>query len=305
MARLHRGVAIAAIGVVGVGFILAKAVPTLGGTLLSAAFGRNEQPKIVAAEPAFAVEVGEKPRPVKEPEPERPPTLREQVRERPERQRSERSTAAPKPTLSEKWLAKVNDGGMYTFGESSGDSRGLYSTNGECRLLQPIRVRAMIADSATTDEPGMAIGTISEDVQGVDSSGGWCVAVPGGAVVSFHVTQAGEYATNRAPTQVGSIWMADGFEVPVGQPAKHIDGIPGVIGTANHHVASKTTAAFAGTLFRVVNNLTRIGQVNVSSGDVTDPFEDMIRKRLERPSEITFSGQTVEFDLMPTATPGY
>ncbi len=56
----------------------------------------------------------------------------------------------------------------------------------------------------------------------------------------------------------------------------------------------------------MLDNATSIGQYNVSSGEVTDPFEKMTDKVLNRPSTISFTGgKVVEFQIMPVSTPGY
>lgn len=299
MAQAHKGVAILTLGIVGAGLV--------GATVIKAGwdtFGwgsKEKEPAIVSA--PFKVEYGDEtqaqPEPKEAPEPKRHLPIREQP------QPTRTQSAYRKPSLTEKWLDKVNQGGMLAFGEDNGYT-GVGNSNGECSTLQPLRVRAMIADSATTDDPGTAFGIITEDVQGQFPDGEYCVAIHESAVVSFHVEKAGDYASNRAPTKVGEIWMEDGFKITVNQPAKHIDGSLGVVGKANHHVMSKTFAAIVGGGFRFLDNITRIGQSNISSGDVTDPFQKMIDRRLNRPAEITFTGGKVaEFDLMPVSTPGY
>lgn len=306
MARIHRGV-VAGVGLVVGGAVVASWV--LGGATGFAwsMFKSEKPPKIEESPPGFDVRYApeERKEEQKQEIEERRETLKERIERRTMGTKNAVTSTSRKQTLTEKWLENVNSGQMYAFGEDNGYT-GSGSTEGGCAILQPVRVRAMIADSATTDTPGMAIGAISEDVQGQSPDGSWCLAIPAMSIVSFNVGKAGDYATNRAPTQVGEIWLEDGFKVTVDQPAKHIDGSIGVIGKANHHTFSKTVAAVAGGLFRLADNITSIGQFSGSTGEVTDPFEDMIRKRLERPSEITFTGgKVVEFDLLPTSTPGY
>lgn len=234
------------------------------------------------------------------------PTQHIQLREKQKIIRETKAAENKQPSLQEKWLSRVNEGGLYAFGNDNGYKGAGAGSEGDCQTLQPVRVRALIADSSSTDEPGMAWGVMSEDVQGEYSDGTPCIAIHAMAVVSFDVQKAGDYATNKAPVQVGEIWMQDGFSVKVDQPGKHIDGSIGVVGEANHHTISKTFAAIAGGAFRLLDNVTSIGQYNVSSGDVSDPFEEMIDKRLNRPSTISFTGgKVVEFQVLPVSTPGY
>ena len=300
MTGIHKSILLGIVMIVS-GSIFVAGVIALSASAFSGLFSGEEAPKVVASSP-LKVEIGEEP---KQPEPE--PEKRIQRSEPPQvRTVKSGGTPAPKkPSLRDKWLARVNEGGMYAFGNDNGYS-GVHSEGGDCQITQPVRVRAMIADSSSTDTPGMAIGAISEDVQGTFPDGEWCVAIHAMSVVSFNVDKAGDYATNRAPVTVGNIWMQDGFSISVNQPAKHIDGSIGVIGKANHHTFSKTIAAIAGGTFRLLDNVTSFGQYNMSSGDVTGPFEKKIDKRLNRPSEITFTGgKVVEFDVMPVSTPGY
>lgn len=305
MARMHKGVLLGTCIIVGTGVAAAGVFGFGGGYLWDKWQGEEEKPAVAATAP-FKVEYGEEPAVAKEPEKKEEPERHIQLRDKP-KVNPARTQREPKreETLTEKWWKKVNRGGMYAFGNDNGYT-GTDGGDGECQILQPVRVQAMIADSASTDEPGMAIGALSENVQGQTSDGEWCVALHEGAVVSFHVGKAGDYAENLAPVQVGEMWMEDGFKITVDQPAKYVDGSIGVPGKANHHTVSKTFAAVIGGVFKLADNITSIGQYNVSSGDVSDPFEKMIDRRLNRPAEITFTGGKVaEFDVMPVSTPGY
>lgn len=299
MAKLHRGVAIVAVGIVGAGLVAAKVIPEAVGGLWDWRFGKEEKQEVIKREPAFAVKVGDPPPVVKEEKEERQTLLQQARRDEPRKYKP----APRKATLSEKWLDKVNSAGMYVFGEQNNVTLGAYNSYGACSTLQPLRVRAMIADSGTTDNPGIAMGIITEDVQGTYSDGTYCVAIHESAVVAFQVKAAGDFPTSMAPVQVEAIWMEDGHKVEVGQPAKHVTGLAGVPGKVKHHTVNKVLSAIGGTLLGAVDNISQIGQF--SSGDATDPIEDAMRKRLERPSEVTFTGQVVEFDLFPTSTPGY
>lgn len=310
MARIHRGIVGGVALVVGGAFLASW---LLGGTAQVAwrsLFEDDEPVKVEEPPPGFSVSYAPEPRAEAEKaEPEKRETIRERIasRQATTEQKSTGATSqqAKKETLTDAWLKTVNKGEMYSFGEDNGYTGNSGGAAG-CSILQPVRVRAMIADAATTDTPGMAIGFTVDDVQGQRDDGEWCLAIPALSLTSFHVQKAGDYATNRVPTQVGEIWLEDGFKVSVDQPAKHIDGSIGVIGKANHHTLSKALAGGLGGLFRLADNVTSIGQFGTRSSDVTDPFEETIRKRLERPSEITFMGNKVaEFDLLPTSTPGY
>lgn len=298
MARFHRGIAYSAAGLLGVGIFGSWAV----GQVYSSLTADEPEKKEIAQETGFTVQIDKAPKEDKkvEPKPEEKP-LDQRIEER--RQQKEVAKEPKKETLTDKWLEKVNSGGMYAFGDDNGYT-GMESGEGECKVLSPVRVQAMMADDATTDVPGLAIGFTTKDVQGVTSDGEWCVAIPEYSVVSIVVNKAGEYASDRAPAQVDTIWVtSDGFQIKVDQPAKHINGIPGIIGEADHHTASKVGAALSSVLFQLANNVT--SAFSFRSTTVTNPVEDTLRKKLERPSEIKLTGSVLEFDLMPISTPGY
>lgn len=300
MARIHRNIVYGAVGVFGLGTALAYAFPEAFGLL---GFGGKE-PAITAPAPAFEVKVGQEPeKPKPQPAPQKEERIAAVVQEVKKEKPSGGTKKAPPPSLTDAFFKRVNQGEMLTFGKEIESKEGGFS-DGSCSTLQPVRVRAMIADNATTDQPGLAIGMTTEPIQGEESDGTYCIAIPAGSVVGFMVAQAGEYATNRANVQVEAMWLPDGTELKVGQPAKHVDGVPGVVGEANHHVFSKTFAMIGAIAFRGFDNITSIGQF--STGQATDPIQDAISKRFNRPSEISFtSGNAVEFDLMPVTTPGY
>lgn len=298
MARFHKGIAYGAAGLLGVGIFGSWAV----GKLYNGITG-EEEPKEAVQVTGFDVKVDPAPEPPKEEKPREKMTLTERVQERQQKEEKRQPRQQPKQTLQEKWLEKVNSGGMYAFGEDNGYA-GTSGSENDCSTTRPYRVRALMADSATTDEPGMAIAFTSVDIQGTDSNGEYCVVIPEYSLVTVMVGKAGEYATNRAPAQVDTIYIeSDGFQVKVDQPAKHINGIPGIVGEADHHTMSKVIAGTGSVLFQVVNNLT--SALSFRANTVTNPVEDTLRKKLERPSEIKLNGEVFEFDLMPTSTPGY
>jgi hypothetical protein len=304
MARMIKGV------VIGTGLVaclgLGVAAAAYGGGRLFGFFGGDEVKKVEVVAP-LSVEYGDEPRPEPEPkptpEPKPRPTASERIIRASQENRNTQNKKDPEETLAEKFLARVNAGEMLTFGDKIESREGGFS-DGTCSTLRPYRVRAIISDNATTDQPGMAYGMVTENVQGEESDGSPCVAVPAGSVITTMVAQVGEYATNRADVTVEKLWTPDGTEIEIKQPAKHIDGVPGVVGEANHHVWSKTLAMVGAIAFRGFDNITSIGQFN--TGQATDPIQDAIAKKFNRPSEIKFErGVAVEFDLMPVTTPGY
>jgi hypothetical protein len=307
MAYMHKKIVTSTAILGAASLVTASAAWFWGGGMVNSVWPEKEEKQVVSA-PLVKAVVEEAPQEKIEPpkvEQKDPPERHIQLREK-EAPEEKKTAENKKPSLQEKWLEKVNEGGLYAFGKDNGYKSDGSGSEGDCKTLQPVRVRALIADSSSTDEPGMAWGVMSEDVQGEYSDGTPCIAIHAMAVVSFDVQKAGDYATNKAPVQVGEIWMQDGFSVKVDQPGKHIDGSIGVVGKANHHTISKTFAAIAGGAFRLLDNVTSIGQYNVSSGDVSDPFEEMIDKRLNRPSTISFTGgKVVEFQVLPVSTPGY
>lgn len=302
MAYMHRKIVTSTAILGSMSLVVASVAWFWGNGIMASVWPEKEEKKIVSSPPVKAI-VEEAPKEKQEP-PQVEPRKHVQIRET-QKAETTTNTGQKKPTLRDKAIAKMNEGGMYAFGNDNG-YKGAGSSEEDCKLLQPVRVRAMIADTSSTDDPGLAWGAMSEDVQGEYSDGTPCVAIHAMAIVSFDVQKAGDYATNKAPVQVGEIWMQDGFNVKVDQPGKHIDGSIGVVGVADHHTLEKTFAAIVGGGFRLLDNLTSIGQYNVSSGDVSDPFEEMINKKLNRPSTISFTGgKAVEFQVMPVSTPGY
>lgn len=302
MAYMHKKL-VTSTAILGSMSLVVASVAWFWGNGIMASVWPEKEEKVIVSSPSVKAIVEEAPKEKQEP-PQVEPRKHVQIRET-QKAETTTKTGQKKPTLRDKAIAKMNEGGMYAFGNDNG-YKGSGSSDGDCQILQPVRVRAMIADTSSTDDPGLAWGAMSEDVQGEYSDGTPCVAIHAMAIVSFDVQKAGDYATNKAPVQVGEIWMQDGFSVKVDQPGKHIDGSIGVVGVADHHTLERTLAAIGGGFFRALDNITSIGQYNVSSGDVSDPFEEMIDKKLNRPSTISFTGgKAVEFQVMPVSTPGY
>lgn len=303
MARMIKGVMIGTGLIAGLG-LGASALVYGGGRILGYFDGDEARPVEVAA--PLSVEYGDEPRPAPEPKPAPETKPKPSASERIVRASQERrgpTQKEPPPSLRDKFLKRVNGGEMLTFGEKIESREGGLS-DGTCSTLRPYRVRAIIADNATTDQPGPAFGMVTSDIQGEESDGTPCIAVPAGSAIVAMISQAGEYATNRAPVSVEKMWLPDGTEVDVKQPARWVDGVPGVVGEANHHVWSKTIAMVGAVAFRGFDNITSIGQFN--TGQATDPIQDAIAKRFNRPSEIKLDrGVPAEFDLMPVVTPGY
>lgn len=306
MANMHKRILTSTVILGSLSLVGSSVVWFWGEGMASSVWPEKEEKQVSSASPVRAVvEEAPKEKPQPKPEPEKSEPV--QHIQLPEKQQARASTTKQEPkSLQQIWFERVNQGGMYQFGKDNGYTGTGSDTEGGCQILQPVRVRAMIADTSSTDDPGLAWGAVAEDVQGEMADGTYCVAIHAMSVVSFNVGKAGEYATNKAPVQVGEIWMQDGFSIKVDQPGKHIDGSIGVVGVANHHTMSKTFAAIVGGAFTLLDNLTSIGQYNVSSGEVSDPFEKMIDKKLNRPSEISFTGgKVVEFQVLPVSTPGY
>lgn len=308
MARIHKGVLVGLGAVLGVGMIGAGLIGFAGGSAFDYLRG-EEKPAPKKEESGLVVKVGPKPEEDKPAPQDKQESLAAAVdnsrqQEPRERPAPPRSAKHKEDSLSEKWVKNANSGGMFMFGKENENREGSAFEGGECSTGKIMRVRAVIADNATTDQPGIAVGAVTEPIQGTRDDGTYCVAIPSGSIVAFMIGATGEYTTNRAPVSTEMLWLPDGEEIKVGQPARYVDGIPGVVGVANHHTFKKTMAMILGGGFQLLNNVTRFGQF--SSGDVTGPIEDQVKKTLNQPAEVSFEhGKAVEFDVFPVSTPGY
>lgn len=177
--------------------------------------------------------------------------------------------------------------------------------SGKCDTGIPLSVPIKLSMDGTTDSPGKLMGHISEDIQGQRSDGEYCVAIPFGSPVTLEIGSAGKYATDLAPVKAKSIWL-DGEKITIDSDVTIASGIPGAQGKANHHTVSKVTAGVVSALFGFANNASRFGSVSVNSGSITNPVEDTLRKKLERPSEIRVADKPVVYiTLEPVTTRGY
>ncbi len=284
----------------------------LGGTILASwaigaipglIFSSDEEPetKPAVAAPGFNVAVrAAPPEPAPEPQPEPQSYVRQMIGQT-------AAAARPGPSRAEQWYSKVSGSGPKVWRAEGSETlaMGGGSAAGDCRILQPVRAYAMLVDKSTTDSPGDAMAVLTEDIQGQRQSGEWCLAIPRGSPVMIDVAAAGDYADEHAQATVQAIYLPDGQKVDIGQRARALSGLPGIAGEADHHVASKTMASFVGIGARSFNNITRFGQVNIQTGTATDPIEDALRKKLERPTEIKLTRTAFSFNIMPVSTAGY